>query len=65
VLAAGDKAYALSGYIASQLEALAADITWRVFVVDDLAADVVTLTPLRTRDEITSQVPGVSVGSRL
>lgn len=38
VLAAGDAPTAVGPYIASQLEALAQDVLWRVFVVPDLDA---------------------------
>ena len=59
VLAAKPKETALSGYIAGQLEALAEDITWRVFVVDDLEADAVTLTQVHDA-QLWDKVPGLT-----
>ena len=59
VIAAKPGEAALSGYIAGQLEALADDITWRVFVVDDLEADVVTLTQVHD-EQLWDKVPGLT-----
>lgn len=59
VLAAGSQATAVSGYLAGQLEALATDVHWRVFVVDHLDAHPVVLTELPP-DALWTAIPGVT-----
>lgn len=44
MLAAGNQATAANGYLAGQLEVLAGDIKWRIFVVGKLDTHPVVLT---------------------